>query len=407
MKILFITDSFYPEIGGVERVCLETGRALAGLGHRVTVLSKHVEGAPQEEEIHRMRVLRYPYSRRWVPWTYLTSIRSSRRAARLLDESERFDVVHCHLTLSSVGPVRLFGGRDRPALIAGFYGPWHREFRIESQDLLERSGPAYRMYMEALMRRQRKWQRGILESAARIIALSGYSSDRIRELAPSVDPQRVCLIPGGVDAHRFAPGGDKHEIRSRLGIPEGRFVLLSVRRLARRMGLENLLEAVRFLRGTGREYFLIIGGSGPLEESLKRQAKESGIEDLVRFVGRIPDEDLASYYRAADLFVLPTVQEENFGLVILEALACGCPVVATPTGSIPEVLGRFGEMFLCSGTGPGEIAERINWAKDHYDKVEWKVKREISPMVRKEHSWERIAEKTAAVYSEVAGGEGR
>ncbi|HRR39717.1 MAG TPA: glycosyltransferase, partial [Syntrophales bacterium] len=122
---------------------------------------------------------------------------------------------------------------------------------------------------------------------------------------------------------RFHPSGDRRDIRRRLGIPENRAVILTVRNLVPRMGLENLITAMKDVVKALPDVLLIIGGSGPLREKLLRLACELQLSDSIRFTGFIRDEELPDYYRAADIFVLPTIELEGFGLVTLEALACG------------------------------------------------------------------------------------
>lgn len=112
------------------------------------------------------------------------------------------------------------------------------------------------------------------------------------------------------------------------------------------MGLGNLVEACRSLRQQGFEFRLILGGTGPLREELQALCTQYGLADHVSFLGRIPDEDLPDAYAAADCFVLPTQALECFGLIVLEAHASGTPVIATPVGAIPEVMGRFRQDWL-------------------------------------------------------------
>ena len=117
-----------------------------------------------------------------------------------------------------------------------------------------------------------------------------------------------------------------------MGLPEDKFILFTVRNLVPRMGLENLISAFEIVQSGRTDLLLIIGGEGPLEPALKEQTRQCGVEEFVRFVGYIPDEDLPSYYQMADLFILPTIELEGFGLVTVEALASGLPVLGTPVG---------------------------------------------------------------------------
>jgi glycosyltransferase involved in cell wall biosynthesis len=125
------------------------------------------------------------------------------------------------------------------------------------------------------------------------------------------------------------------------------------------MGIDHLLHAVRDVTRNGREVELIIGGEGPLKTELESSAKRLGLKTTVRFEGYIPDERLPTYYQAADFFLLPTKALEGFGLVVVEALACGTPVLGTPVGAIPEILGELQPDLLFEGTRPEPIASGI------------------------------------------------
>jgi glycosyltransferase involved in cell wall biosynthesis len=147
-----------------------------------------------------------------------------------------------------------------------------------------------------------------------------------------VSPWRTRVIPPGVDLDRFQPG-DRATARERLGLPLDRRVLVTVRRLVPRMGIDVLLDALRDI-----DALLVVVGSGPSRSTLEAHAAKLGIRDRVVFAGDVEDDALPDYYRAADVAVLPSIALEGFGLAALEALACGTPVVGTDAGGLPELL---------------------------------------------------------------------
>ena len=104
---------------------------------------------------------------------------------------------------------------------------------------------------------------------------------------------------------------------------------------------------------------LAVAGAGVMREPLERLAGELGIDDRVTFLGRVPDDDLPHLYAAADLFVLPTVAYEGFGISTVEALAAGTPVVGTPVGATPELLAPLDPALVADGVGPEHLAEAI------------------------------------------------
>ncbi|GAB4272899.1 MAG: glycosyltransferase [Deferrisomatales bacterium] len=152
-------------------------------------------------------------------------------------------------------------------------------------------------------------------------------------------PEKVAVIPCAVDRDRFRTA-PKARARRRLGLGAEETVLLYVGRFAPVKGLDLLLSALPLLRECGPVRLLVVGGDGaegrPPPE-LRSLAQRCGRAASVRFVGRVPQEALAPYYSAADALVVPS-RYESFGLVTLEALACGTPVVATPVGAAADVI---------------------------------------------------------------------
>jgi glycosyltransferase involved in cell wall biosynthesis len=180
--------------------------------------------------------------------------------------------------------------------------------------------------------------------------------EETRKLHP-VPEERFVLVPGGVDLDRFRPVPDRHGLRRRIGVPPG-LLLFTLRRLVPRMGLEDLIRAVGRLPDHPVPVHLWVGGTGPEAGRLGRLAEAEG-RGRVRLLGRVGEDDVPDLYAAADIFVLPSRDLEGFGLVTLEALASGTPVIATPIGANPEVLSGLDPDLLPAGTGPEAIAERL------------------------------------------------
>jgi glycosyltransferase involved in cell wall biosynthesis len=164
------------------------------------------------------------------------------------------------------------------------------------------------------------------------------------------------VLPPGVDLEHFVPGS-RAASRDRLGLPQTAHVVVSVRRLVPRMGLDVLLEAAAMVESP---LVLVIGGEGPERPALERHASELGLN--VRFVGRVDDRELADIYRAADVSVVPSVALEGFGLVVLEALACGTPVLASDVGGLGEALAGLDPTLVVPPAQPCALAERLTAA---------------------------------------------
>jgi len=398
-RILHVTDSFPPEQGGVERVIDALAADQARRGWRPNVLTKATGDAPAfETRPDGVTVMRYPYSPRPTPLAYLTTWRATRRLAAGLRRCAPPDLIHYHLTLAAQGPLGLFG--DSLPSVYSFYGPWHAEFTIEADPLLRQSGPAYRAYLQAQIAVQRRCQARLMRRVRRVVVLSEFSRGWVARLAPERAAGAV-RIPGGIDPERCRPGDANRERRRAWGAPDDAFLLVSVRRLVRRMGLDMLLEAVARLRANGAKIFTLIAGQGALRAELEAHAAELGLADSTRFLGFVPDAELPELYHAADLFVTPSRAEENFGLIVLEAAACGAPVAATPSGSLPELLAATDPRYLAADITAAALAEAIARAmadgpaaREHWRSV-------VSPKVRAEFSWAAMADRLTALYGDL------
>lgn len=261
-----------------------------------------------------------------------------------------------------------------------FHGPWAGEAAAEG------ASPWVVAAKRALERR-------VYRTGARFIVLSDAFRTLLEERY-GVDPERVRVIPGGVDAERFRPVADRAQARHTLGWPEGRRIILCVRRLARRMGLEELLEAWEQVTPRHPEALLVIGGRGPLAGELESAVARIG--SSVRLHGFIPEEVLPLAYAAADATLVPSQVLEGFGLVTLESLACGTPVLVTPVGGLPEAVAGLG-LTLAGGdveSLAGGLERALSGSLPSADTCRAHAMR---------FAWPEIARRVCAVYQEVAG----
>jgi glycosyltransferase involved in cell wall biosynthesis len=159
---------------------------------------------------------------------------------------------------------------------------------------------------------------------------------RREALSLGLPPDRISTLRNGVDGRRFTPG-DRAAARAVTGLPAGRPVLLCVGHLVARKGQHLLLPALAAAHAAGRRPLLVLVGDGPDAAALRAQAGRLGLTDDVRFAGVVPPARLPDWYRAADALVLPSLRE-GWPNVVLEALACGTPVLATAVWGTPEIL---------------------------------------------------------------------
>jgi len=274
--------------------------------------------------------------------------------------------------------------RSRP-LVVHFHGPW------ASEGAAEGAGKASIFLKRAI-------ERVVYARGSRLIVLSrAFASILEREYG--VSHSRVHVVPGGVDLERFTVRESRLEARAILGWPTDRPIVFTLRRLVRAKGVENLIDAVDEVRRRVHDVLFIVAGTGPLAPALKQRVAERKLDSFVRFAGYVADADLPTLYRAADLFVVPTVALEGFGLVVIEALACGTPALVTPIAGLPEVVSDLEAALIFEGTRPDQLASGI--AKAVTGDLRLPSEAQCIAYAAR-FSWPTIASRVAGIYREAA-----
>lgn len=397
MRVLLAATSTLPDrMGGSERVIWHLARGLVARGHEPRILvPRTTRTFPAVSRVDGITILRYYDPFHSFATLYLPSLALARKFVRVAVRAWRPDVVHAHHGISGLG-ARWAGARS---LCYTFYGPWHLEFLHEAMDLAGMSALKRRtrsLWMPAKAALARRFEHAAVRRSDRVIALSTYSVRQL-EAIHDVAASQVTLIPGGVDLKLFAPTLSRGAARESLGLPLHGPLLFTVRRLVPRMGLERLLQALAMLQGAR----LVIGGSGWLRSRLEAEASQLAISGRVHFPGFIKDEDLPRYYQAADLVVLPSVALEGFGLITLEALACGRPVVATAESGASDVLGLLEPSWLVDEASPEALARVISRALDYVAGDPTVPER--CRAHAEAYSWDRMAEKHEGIYRSLSG----
>jgi glycosyltransferase involved in cell wall biosynthesis len=162
------------------------------------------------------------------------------------------------------------------------------------------------------------------------------------------------------------------------------------------MGLEDLVSAAEILRRKVSDVLIVIAGKGPLSASLDEQIRQKRLENHVKLLGFVPDEDLPLAYRAADLSVVPTVALEGFGLVAVESLAAGTPALVTPVAGLPEVVWALSDKLVLPQSGPNAIAIGIAGALSNPSALP--DAEECQTYARTQFDWRHAANKIADLY---------
>lgn len=231
-------------------------------------------------------------------------------------------------------------------LVVHFHGPWAAETAAKGG-----AGPAA-LWMKARI------ERAVYRRAERAIVLSDAFA-RVLVAAYGVDAGKVVVIPPGVDLDTFRPEAAGSPTIALPGVPAGAWIACAARRLVPRTGIDALLRAWSGVVARAPHAFLVVAGEGPEQARLESLAAQLGITDHVYFAGHVIDEDLVKIYRAAQISVVPSQSLEGFGLVVLESLACGTPVVATDVGGIPEALAGLDASLIVPVADEAALTDRL------------------------------------------------
>lgn len=318
MKIALVSDWYYPKVGGVASHMHHLAIHLKKRGHEVAIVTNDLETGKEEElEGLGIELRKIPGTVSPILGINLTyGLKSNRELGEYLKD---FEVIHSHHAFTPLALKAVKAGRNlgKAVLLTTHSISFSHESRL--WEALGITIPLFSHY---------------LGFPHEIIAVSRAAEAFIRHFTDA--PVRV--IPNGVDDDVFRPlsEGEKERLKGELGI-EGR-VVLYVSRMSPRKGPHILLNAFQNLSKEMDDVTLVMAGSGEMLPFLRAQAKFLGIDDRVRFLGYVDDSLLPRLFGMADVFVLPSTTAEAFGIVILEAMAAGVPVVATDVGGIPEII---------------------------------------------------------------------
>lgn len=355
--LLFSEVTLERVIGGAERVLRQQALGLAKLGHRVSVIARApCESAEAKLLIGSVTERRYPVTRTNEPAFVWSSVQNSLRAFDLTRQAGPVDVAMIHQSLAGLGPI-LSRYRTVNRWVYVCHSLAHEEYLTRA----ERASTMLERARRRLSARARRWiERMVMSRCHHVIVLSEFMKQQVMA-THGISSKDITVVPGAADPATFYPAHDRNDVRRELKIPESRTVLFTVRNLVPRMGLEHLLEAMTMLGGEQRNLLLLIGGEGQLRPRLEELIRSRGLQDSVQLLGFVPEEQLAKYYQASDLVVMPSLQLEGFGLVTVEALACGTPVMGTPVGAIPEVLRTVDPLLVTEGTDGASLTKTLRW----------------------------------------------
>lgn len=362
MRILEVVVRFHPYVGGVENTVYELGRRLVRRGHEVRVVCAAEPDGPAEVE--GMAVTR-------VPWRFKlgnTNLAFGLREALL---RERPDLIHAHLPTAWFADLAGSMAAERGVPLVLTY----------NNDLVGEGlkGALAGLYNRRFLPR--------LFAASRWIVITNPLYPSQSPFLDEDDPKLV-YIPWGVGAEAFRPPEREPEPPPPLRI--GFLSLLDAHHHYK--GLDVLLQAIARLGGDP-PVFLTAGGAGEELGSYRRRAEELGIADRVAFPGFVPKGEIESFYGGCHVFALPSTdgRREGFGLVLLEAMACGRPVLTTPIVGIARDIEPRGVGVLVPPGDPAALAEALRGLWERRAELP-EMGRRARELVEERYTWERVTD---------------
>jgi phosphatidylinositol alpha-1,6-mannosyltransferase len=368
MRILMCGNSFGPRKGGSQTYAQEVASNLAALGQEIVFLTRSQSGHEEYDAGLPFEVIRRD-GKVQLGALFFKKLRS-----------ERFDAVYVthradFAALANTAS-RILG---KPYFISVYGGEILHDFRAQS------------------VRRN-------LAAARAVIAISRYTKGLLAGLGVNTD--KVHVIPCGTDPERFRPDIDPGQIRVRYAL-QGKKVILSVSRLVKRKGNANVILALpEVLRQVPLSHYLIVG-DGPEKANLQKQVRDMGLEERVTFAGYADDEELAEYYAACDVFIMPSFAAhkgenvEGFGIAYLEANACGKPVIGGRTGGVEDAIVDGETGILVDPLDVDDIAEalvRILGDDGRAEAMGCKGRERVVT----EYNWRSVSEKILALIQRLA-----
>ena len=325
------------DTGGMSVYVRELSRELGRRGHRVDIYTRRSQNAHDRVvELHEnvrlihLRLGENQYLSKAEMYLHLQDFFRELEQFRSAGQLE-YDLIHSHYWLSGMLGIWAQETWKRPHVAM-----FHSLGAVKNQTGIGGPEPETRIATE----------NAVIKTCHRIFAPTQREKERLIDFY-GAPPDKIGVVPCGVDLELFCPM-DQATARLQLGFNPDDTLALFVGRYDSMKGLDRLIEAMRYLKHRRHLRLIIVGGDGihtPEGQRLLGLARTFGVEESIAFSGRIEQKDLPVYYNAADVMVMPS-HYESFGLVSLEALACGIPVVATPVGVMDTIIkeGQNGQL---------------------------------------------------------------
>jgi glycosyltransferase involved in cell wall biosynthesis len=394
LKILHVSYIYPPKLkvaDGITNVVYNVTKELARRGHQVTVFTSNLADLHTTTMlptghyiVNGVSVFYFRFLWRYKTFMFTPSIINGLR------NLDNFDIIHIHDARSFQGICTYFW--DKIKQVPYVFQP-HGSFLTSISEPY--SLKMLKLYLDKLVSSK------IVKNASKIIALSGFEAKQYKHIG--IPEEKITIIPNGIDLSKYTELPPKGAFKRKFNIPENRKIILYLGRIHKIKGIDILVKAYAYLKNemNFKDAVLVIAGpdDGYLSEA-KALAYALRISDSTMFVGPLYSVDKLAAYVDSDLFVLPS-RYEAFPMVVLEAYACGKPVIASNVGGLKELIidGETGLLFKAGNFK--QMAEKMAYLLNDNDKA-IEIGRKARILVEEKYSIDKVVDIIEGLYSEVA-----
>ncbi|MDI3535255.1 MAG: hypothetical protein PWQ82_1620 [Thermosediminibacterales bacterium] len=386
MKILMLSWEYPPRvIGGLARHVYHVSREIARNGHEIHVITCIPENFEKELPQHSESVYIHwvhPYdivTNDFKLWVLHLNMSMIEKAINLILQTGNFDIIHCHDWMTAYSGKALKHSFRIPLVATIHATEWGRNGGIYNQT---------QSYINSV-----EWW--LNYEAWKVICCSKYMKNELQNLF-SLPEDKIRIIPNGIEVNTLKDLDIKFK-RSDYASDDEKIIFF-IGRLVEEKGVQIALKAMPIVLAENPNVKFVISGDGPRSPALKKLASELGIAHKVIFTGYIDDKVRNSLFNASSAAIFPSLYEP-FGIVALEAMAAGVPVIVSDTGGFKEIVDERENGLKVPPGNPEMLAKAINTILENQILAQ-KIKAKGLNMVKKRFSWENIAQKTVEVYSE-------
>jgi len=377
-----ITWEYPPRIvGGIARHCSGLAGALAKLGHSVHIVTLDFPGAPSYEEIEGVRIYRTPIELghpNFIVWTLIFNHFIEKRVA-MLSRDVKFDILHAHDWLVAPASIASKHYLRLPLVSTIHSTEVGRSHGLHNPDSYLIDGVEWWLTYES----------------KRIIVTSNAMKREVEDHF-HLPSEKIDIIPNAIDASKYNIPVDRGNVKRRFGIDPSERIVLFVGRLVPQKGVEYLIMAAPKIVERHPEARIVIVGDGWSKDYLLSLAASTGCQHKITFLGFISDQDLIEIMLSSDVLVVPSIYEP-FGIVALEGMAAGIPIVASNTGGLAEIIEHDRTGFLAYKENPDSIAWGVNRILSDPGYASWLVQN-AKRKIREVYSWDAVARRTIETY---------